>query len=150
MNSAKEKSPTETLLDEMYKNVKMGADSLVNIMNRADDRAFREELTSQLNRYEGYAAKIGKMIYDTGSKPKEENPVTRFSAKVGMAMNTMVDSGTSHLAQMVIEGATMGITDLTRQVREHENTTCSESALSMAKDIIRFEEATVSTMKQYL
>ena len=90
------------------------------------------------------------MIYDTGSKPKEENPVTRFSAKVGMAMNTMVDSGTSHLAQMVIEGATMGITDLTRQVREHENTTCSESALSMAKDIIRFEEATVSTMKQYL
>ena len=42
MNSAKEKSPTETLLDEMYKNVKMGADSLVNIMNRADDRAFRE------------------------------------------------------------------------------------------------------------
>lgn len=150
MNSAKERSHTDSLLDAMYKNVKMGADSLIDIMSRAKDKAFREQLTSQLERYEEYAAKISKRLCADGETPKEEGFFTRMSAKVGMAMNTMTDASTSHLAQMVIEGATMGITELTRLVREYENTVCSEDALKLARDIIQYEEATVKTMKSFL
>ncbi len=150
MDAVKEKNPTETLLEEMYKNVKMGSDSLVNIMNRVKDQKFREELTAELNRYEEFAAQIGKSIYNTGNMPKEENVWTKMSAKMGMAMNTMMDSTTSHLAQMVIEGATMGITEMTRLLREYENTSCSEDTLKIAKQIIKFEESTIETMKQYL
>lgn len=150
MNSVKEKTSDKTMLDAMYKNVKMGADSIIDILDKAKDKPFREELTAQIERYEEYASKIGKMICDDGSTPKEEKLMTKMSAKLGMAMNTMTDSSTSHLAQMVIEGATMGTTELTRLIREHENTNCSESTLKLARDVVKFEESTIETMKKFL
>ena len=150
MNSVKETVRDKTMLDAMYKNVKMGADSIIDILDKAKDKPFREELTAQIERYEEYASKIGKMICDDGNTPKEENLMAKMSAKVGMAMNTMTDSNTSHLAQMVIEGATMGTTELTRLIREHENTNCSESTLKLARDVVKFEEATIETMKKFL
>ena len=150
MNSVKETVRDKTMLDAMYKNVKMGADSIIDILDKAKDKPFREELTAQIERYEEYASKIGKMICDDGNTPKEENLMAKMSAKVGMAMNTMTDSSTSHLAQMVIEGATMGTTELTRLIREHENTNCSESTLKLARDVVKFEEATIETMKKFL
>ena len=150
MNSVKETVRDKTMLDAMYKNVKMGADSIIDILDKAKDKPFREELTAQIERYEEYASKIGKMICDDGNTPKEENLMAKMSAKVGMAMNTMTDSSTSHLAQMVIEGATMGTTELTRLIREHENTNCSESTLRLARDVVKFEEATIETMKKFL
>ncbi len=150
MNSVKEKTSDKTMLDAMYKNVKMGADSIIDIMDKVTDKPFREELTAQIDRYEEYAAKIGKMICNEGNTPKEENIMAKMGAKIGMAMNTMTDASTSHLAQMVIQGATMGTTELTRLIREHENTNCSEETLKLARDIVKYEEATIETMKKFL
>jgi uncharacterized protein (DUF305 family) len=69
---------------------------------------------------------------------------------MGVAMNTMMDSTASHLAEMIIEGATMGVTNMTRLLRENENNPCSEEILDLAKDIIRYEENTIENMKKYL
>ncbi len=149
MNTDKSSVNAE-MLDRMYKNVKMGSDSLINIMSRAKDDGFREELTAELDTYERYARQVGEMIYDAGGKPKEEGPITKMSAKIGMAMNTMTDSTTSHLAQMVIEGATMGMTDMTKIVREYENGKCGEASLKLAREIAEFEDKSVQKLKQYL
>lgn len=146
----KEKMTTETLLGELYKEMKMGANAITDILSRVKDGALRTELTRQIEEYEKFAKTAHDRLCDCGVTPKEEGFMARMSAKVGMAMNTMTDSTTSHLAQMVIEGNTMGITELTRLVREHENTSCSESTLSLARDAIRFLEDAVERTKEYL
>ena len=143
-------SANAELLDKMYKNVKMGSDSMINIMNKVTDEGLRRELTSELTKYEDYSKQISQMIYDCGGRPKEENIVTKLSAKMGMAMNTMTDSTTSHLAEMVIEGATMGMTDMTKAVREYENSNCSEDALRLARDIATFEDNSIEKLKKFL
>ena len=144
------KSANAELLDKMYKNVKMGSDSMINVMSRVSDEGLRRELTSQLAKYEDYSKLVSQMIYERGGKPKEENIVTKLSAKMGMAMNTMTDSTTSHIAQMVIEGATMGMTDMTTTLREYENTNCSEDALRLARDIATFEDNSIEKLKKFL
>jgi hypothetical protein len=149
MTDSKKNHSTE-MLDRMYKNVKMGSDSMINIMSRVKDSGLRQELTSQLDTYEKYGKQVGKMICDEGGKPKEEGIMTKMSAKLGMAMNTMTDSTTSHLAQMVIEGATMGMTDMTKIVREFENRPCSEASLKLAREIATFEENSIKDLKKFL
>ena len=138
------------MLDRMYKNVKMGSDSMINIMSRVKDSGLRQELTDQLEQYERYGNQVSKMIYDLGGTPREEGMMTKLSSKIGMAMNTMVDATTSHLAQMVIEGATMGMTDMTKIVREYENAPCSEEALGLARKIAEFEDGSIENLKKFL
>jgi len=65
-------------------------------------------------------------------------------------MNTMMDSSDSHLAQLIAEGSTMGITDSIKLLRDYENTDVSEEALSLVRDIIKFEENNLEKAKSYI
>ena len=145
-----EKSSTQEFLGELYKNVKMGSDSIVNIMPKVTGKELRQELTAELNRYEEFAKEIANEITASGNDPKEDNILAKLGAKVGMAMNTMMDSTDSHIAQMMIEGATMGITENTKLIHEYENKHCSERSLKLARETVRFMEDTVERMKNYL
>ena len=138
MNTTQEKNYTTVLLADLYKNVKMGSDSIVNIMDKVKNDDLRQEMTAQLNRYEEFAKKIGKLLYEEGATPTEEGVMAKMGAKIGMAMNTMMDSTTSHIAQLMIEGATMGITENTRLIREYENKNCSEKSLAIARQTVKF------------
>ena len=140
----------KTLIDAVYKNVKMGADAMIDILDKSSEKTFRETLTAEIEAYEKLAKETGKKINEAGGTPKEENFMAKAAAKMGMAMNTMTDSSDSHLAQMVIQGMTMGTTELTRLVREHENTDCSEESLRLARAAVELEERTIEKMKKYL
>ena len=146
----KNKGNTVELLDSMYKNVKMGSDSIINLMPKVKDESLRTEMTSELARLEDYSSKIGDMLHEEGAKPKEENVVTKLASKMGVTMNTMVDSTPSHIAEMMMEGYTMGIADMTKDIRQYENTMASESSLKLARDIVSFEEECFEKMKSYL
>ena len=150
MMEKKHTSGNAEMLDKMYKNVKMGSDSMVSILPKVKDEALKNELTSQLDKYEYYSKQVAGMIYDEGGTPKEENILAKAGSKIGIEMNTMMDSTPSHLAEMVIEGATMGMTDMTKILREYENKACSESAIKLAKEIAQFEDKSVDALKKYL
>ena len=144
------KNETAELLDRMYKNVKMGSDSIVNLMPKVKDENLRTEMTRELSRLEGFSSEISKMLRAEGKKPKEEGIVSKLSAKMRMNMNTMIESTSSHIAEMMMEGYTMGITDMTKDIRERENTKVSEASLRLAREIVKFEEDSFSKMKKFL
>ena len=141
---------TKSFLDELYKNVKMGADSIIDLMPKVSDRGLREEMTSELEHYEGFAKEIRAILFEDGEEPKEESFMARLGVKMGVMMNTMMDETASHIADMMIQGATMGITTTTKLIRENENTPCSEEALSLARRIIEYEEASIERLKEFL
>ena len=144
------KNETAELLERMYKNVKMGAESIITLMPKVKDDALRTEMSKELSKLEGYSAEIGNMLQKEGIEPKEEGVVSRISSKMGINMNVMIDSSSSHIAEMMIEGYTMGITDMTKDIRERENKKVSESSLKLARNIVAFQEECFTKMKNFL
>lgn len=138
------------MLDQLYKNVKMGSDSIIKIINKVSDGKFKTDLTDQLNGYESLAAKAKTKLKELGVQAKEENAMVKLWTSIGMAMNTLTDSTDSHLAQMVAEGSNMGITDGIKLLRDYENTDVSEEALSLAREVIKFEESNLERAKSYI
>ncbi len=138
------------MLEQLYKNIKMGSDSIVKLLKKVDDSEFKSDLTKQINGYEEIASRIQKHLSDHGYKAKEENPMTKLWSSVGMAMSTMTDSSNSHIAELIAEGSTMGITDGIKLLREYENSSVSEEALEFAREVIRFEEHNLEKAKSYI
>ena len=144
------KNETAELLDRMYKNVKMGEESIITLMPKVKDEKMRAEMTKELSKLEGFSSKISEMLCAEGKTPEEEGIISRLSSKMGINMNTMIDSSSSHIAKMLMEGYTLGITDMTKDIRERENTTVSEASLKLARDIVAFEEQSFSELKRFL
>jgi hypothetical protein len=137
-------------LEQLYKNVKMGSDSIIKLLSKVSDGKFKTDLTDQLDGYENLAAKAKERLKSLGEEAKEENVMTKLWASIGMTMSTLTDSSDSHIAQMVAEGSTMGITDGIKLLRDYENTGVSEHTLSLIRDVIKFEENNLERAKKYI
>lgn len=141
---------TKMLLSELYKNMKMGADSIVNISSKVSEGELRDELARQLDTYESFAKKIGMLIYESGDEPQEENIMSKMASKVGMAMNTLTDSSQSHIAEMMIEGATMGITENTKLINKYQDKGVDTQALKLCRESVKFMEDSIEALKKFL
>lgn len=146
----KEAIREEDFLGEIYKNVKMGADSIINLLPKVKNDGMRSAMTMQLDGYERYAARAQKELEARGAEAKEENVMTRLSARFGMAFNTMLDSTTGHIAEMMIEGSNMGITDMIKLLNNFEVGNGDSEAVRLAREVVRFEEHNLEMLKPYL
>ena len=144
------KTKEAEMLEQLYKNVKMGSDSIIKLMNKVSDGKFKTDLADQINGYESFAAKAKTRLKEIGEDAKEENPMVKLWSSIGMAMSTMTDSTDSHIAQLIAEGSTMGITDGIKLLRDYENTNVSESSLKLVRDVISFEERNLERAKSYI
>ena len=150
MPQVKTKITRAVLLDDLYKNLKMGTTSTTDILGRVREPDLRAEMTKTIDGFEGLASRVSKLMIEAGITPKEENMLTKAGAKIGMMMNTATDSTSEHLAEMMIQGLTMGVTELYRDIGEAEEVGISGEALSLAKDALAFEEKAVEKFKTYL
>ena len=150
INQNEQKMPTGTMLEEIYKNAKMGAEALLSLLPKVADSGLRRDLTAQLDGYEGYAKQAEQYLCEQGKEAKDAGLWQKMTAKVGINVNTLMDSDTSHIAEMVIEGSNMNITASVKLLREYENCHVSERALRLCRDMIDFEQRNVEKIQNYL
>lgn len=138
------------LLQDIYSNVKMGSDSIINLLPKIKDDNMKTFMTSQLDQYEKFAQTARKQLIAQGVEPKEVNPISKIGAKIGMEMKSMQDSTTSHMAEMMVQGSTMDVTDLLQKVSVYEKHPECRNSVKLAKEIIAFEEKNIEKMKEFL
>ena len=146
----KQRNCTAELLEGLYKNVNAQTESLTQMIAKVKNSDLSAELTSQLGSYEEFSSKIESELKSANTQKPDKSIISSWTSKLGLEMNTLMDSSDDRIAQMVIESTTMGITDTIRLVRDYENSNCRESALSLAKDVVSFQEDAAERTKSFL
>ena len=136
------------VLNELYKNAKMGEESIKTLLPSVGDQKMRSDLETQRNGYLDFCDKAWQEISSRGDKAPKINPMVKVSSTVGIKMNTLTDKSDSHIADMMIQGSTMGITSATEGIHKHPH--ASQEVLKMAKDVVKFEQNNIERMKEYL
>ena len=136
----------EELLNEVYKNTIMGRDSIINLLDKVSDNGLRSEMTDELSFYRSFEKEASVKLGERGINQKELQMTAKMCAKMVMVMNTMLDTTTSHLAEMMINGATMGIIDLEKKLNDGSD----GEAERLARDVLRFEKETAERLSTFL
>ena len=74
--------------------------------------------------------------------------MTRACTWTGIRMNTLTDKSTPHMAGLLIQGNTMGMTAIIRNMREQDD--ADIGATSLAEKLLATAEHNVSEMKNLL
>ena len=138
----------KTLLDNIYRNAEMGRDGLYYVIRRTDDPAFRKAVETQLMEYQSIMDEAEEKLRQQGETPTSSSPMSRAMVRMTAAGKTSRDNSPAALADMLIQGSTMGVTKLLRQMRAHESR--SEDGLALADRLRETEENNIRQMKQYL
>ena len=138
------------LVEELGKQANKGMQSIIDVISKISRGEFSTTLTVLLEKYSKFISGISSAADKLGGELKNIGTLGRISSRRGLELGTLTDSSEAHIAQLLVEDITEDMTDTTRMLRECENTSCSESILHLARELIEFQEDAVMQVKRFL
>ena len=148
--------PTETaisqkeFLQKVFRNLRMSTDAALSILQKTKDETLKSSLTVQISTYEAFAAQATELMQKEHIQPSDENPIAKWTAKMGIQWNTLKDPTAPHLAQMILEGTTMAIGEMLRAIKSAEDSGLPQESVHFARDVLAYQEKVAREMQDYL
>ena len=133
------KNPGEELLQAVYKNAKMGKETLTTVIGKTKNEQVRAELTSQLESYHGFESEARNKLMQMSQNPKEPSVMAKLPADISIKMSTLMDSSDSKIAEIMIDGYNMGIIELQKSLNHAKTSGVGEDIIGVANNVIAFE-----------
>lgn len=143
-----EKNTNLYVLNELHKGAKMGMDSISYVSEKVSEPNFRDNLSFQYTQYGDILDSINEIYKKYGDIPKDDNPMTRAMSWTGIQMNTMTDKSNSHIADMLIQGTTMGIIEGKKLL--NQNPDIDQEVRQVLDTFVKMQENNVEKLKTFL
>ena len=85
-----------------------------------------------------FRKRLEAFLQKHGCEEKELSGMEKMKTYLMMNVQTMMDKSDSHIAQMMIQGSTMGITDAVKKL--HDYSDAEKEIQTLMKDLQEFEE----------
>ena len=136
------------LLEKTYQNASVGITAMEAVLDKTENKELNHMLHKQLREYHKIADKSKQELIANGTKVKEESFYVRTMMKGNVKMSTLINPSDSRIAQMVIQGSTMGVTQMTKLL--HAKPDADGASAAIANEFIKKEEDNIENMKKYL
>ncbi len=137
------------ILKEIHKATKMGMDSISFVSEKLDDNKLKDNLSFQYTQYGQVMDRVNKLYENYGEIPEDKNVMNTIMGWTGVQMNTLKDKTPSHIAEIMIEGTTMGIIE-GRKLLNNEAEQVSKDVRDLLNNFVTFQENNVEQLKKFL
>lgn len=137
----------KAVLHETYRSCTMGAEAIETMINKVQDEKLALELNRQACKYNHYGEKVVEKLEKEHESPRGQS-TGKAMLWAGIQMNTLTNTSTEHVAELMIRGNTMAITDLMKVLKA--NKTVKKEYCDLAEDLMDFEEKCIESLKAYL
>ena len=135
-------------INDVYKNAHIALQSISDLLPSVDGDEIKDELKEQYEGYEKAIGEISTFMAEQGLEPKDINPFKKAMMWSGIKMNTMFDNSRTHIAEIMIKGTVMGITELAAMKNESDN--LDDNVLKYLDDLLTLEEEYEQRLKKFL
>lgn len=127
------------ILNFLCENAQMGVQTISKMLENivGENPKLEEVLGSQLSRYSEFDAQASQHLRSRGGEAKPIPRMTTFISDMMIDFKTMNDKSTSHIAEMMLKGSTMGIISVTKTI--NENKSADAELLSLANDLLIYQ-----------
>ena len=144
-----DKSKSEvTILNELNIGIKMGMDSISNVLESVKDDNFKKILLEQYNKYNEILNKVDKKLQTFDKVPKDLPAMQKDMGFIEVKMNTTSDNSISHIAEMMLQGTNMGIIKGIKLL--HNNPDMDKTIQNILNEFVDYQEKCMETLKEYL
>jgi len=135
-------------LDEISKGASMGMDAIDFILDKVEDKKFKEVIEKQYDQYKDISNRIEK-IYPSYSEdePHKTNIMNKAMTWYGIEMKTLTDHSDSKISELLLQGTNMGIIE-GKKILNHKE--MDKEVKDIMEDYVNMQEEAVEKLKCYL
>ena len=135
-------------INDVYKNAHIALQSISDLLPEVDDNDVKNELQEQYDGYERVIGKISSFMAENKIEPKDIGAFKKAMMWGSIKMKTMFNNSKNQVAEMMIKGTVMGITELTAM--KNEQTNLDQGVLDLLCELLSLEEQYEERLKKYL
>ncbi len=139
---------TIKLLRECDAGVKMGVDSIDQVLDKVKCEKLSQILNESKEKHQQLGSKIHEMLNSFHDEPKEPNPMAKGMSWLKTNVMLAMDNNDKTIADLMTDGCDMGVKSLSRYLNQYA--AASEDAKSYAKELIELESSLAKDIRCYL
>ncbi len=136
----------------LYREIQKSTENAMAAMDTLSDKVYDDQLAMQVSRQSLKYSEIHNMAVEKLLQAKAElyhgNHLSDILLKGGIHYNTMLNTSTGHIAEMMIKNSNQGILSMNKALNHNEE--AGEQSTNLAKQLIDFEEKNIARLKKYL
>ena len=139
---------TIRLLRECDSGVKMGIQSIQEVLDYVNSESLKRQLTICKENHEKLSAEIQELLDKYGDQGKEPNPLARGMSWIKTNAKLIVNESDRTIAGLMTDGCNMGVKSLNKYLNQYE--AADERSKDIAKRLIHLEERLVTDIRSFL
>lgn len=136
------------ILQEVQHNAALGMTALDAILDKAENDDFSLQLSRQSLRYSEIHNKALDRILQGEGDARRESRIEELLLRGGIHAGTALNVSRGHLAEMVIQNSSRGITNMWKAIKH--NGLATDEAVELAQELVAFEQENIERMREYL
>ena len=139
---------TIKLLRECDAGIKMGVDSIDDVLEYVKGEALRKYLTECKREHEVLKEEVQVLLDKYHDDGKDPNPIAKGMSWMKTNMKLGMDMSDGTIADLMTDGCNMGVKSLNRYLNQYE--AADERSTDITKRLINLEERLVIDIRQFL
>ncbi len=136
----------------VYREIQKNTETAMKTIDALSDKVYDDQLAIQISRQSlGYSRlhnEATQALLDARAEPYRGTYLSDVALKTGLYYNTLLNTSTSHIAEMMIRESNNGIVDMEKVLKHSED--AGETTVSLARRLIDFERKSIARLKDYL
>lgn len=141
-------SDTIKLLRECDAGVKMGVESIEDVLKFVTNHEFKQCLSKCKNEHLELQTEINRLLSKYDDEGKSPNPIAKGMSKMKTNVKMGLDESDATIADLMTDGCNMGVKSLNRYLNQYE--AADEVSKDITKRLINLEEKLAIDIRQYL
>ncbi len=139
------------MIEYIYKSSEMGVISCTKLLNELNNKENRIKklISEELKKYENYLKETEKIIKKSKYEIKKASIMAKLGTDIGIVKEVLMDNSDSRISNMLIQGFTMGITDIKSKISKYRKIV-DKKVLKLALSYLKFQEEEVKKLSKYL
>ena len=139
---------TIKLLRECDAGIRMGVDSIDDVLDRVESKELRDCLSHCKRAHNELDAELQELLERYQDEGKEPSPMVKSMSWMKTNMKMMMDDSDATVADLMTDGCNMGVKSLNRYINEYE--AADEDSKDIARRLVTLEDNLAKEIKHYL
>ena len=139
------------LLEQIYHDSSMASYTIEKLLDKLKDKdnKIKEYLEEILKEYQKYKEETKEVLKENNKQLSEPSIMAKMGSSMGINKEVMVDNSDAAMADMMIQGVSMGSLEIEKKLKEYEKSIDKEHK-NIARAYLKFQEKTIDHLKEYL
>ena len=136
------------VLRDIQKNAELAMKAVNTVSDKIYDDALALQLSRQSLRYSQIRNEAVDRLLSAHLEPARTNVVEEMLVAGNIHKGTLLNTSTSHIAELVIQESSRKISRLCQSLHKYEN--AGDQAVEMAREFMDFEESNIRQLRKFL